>query len=410
MRDSKVKVVVFLGDGMADGPLDELGGKTPLESASTPAMDSIAAEGASGTFLSLPDGFPTSSDVANLSVLGFDLPSCYPGRGPLEAVARGVEIGSADIAWRCNLAYVADGRLIDYASGHLDDSLASEIVAELAREFGGEDVSFHHGVSYRGILVLHGGGFSKNIGYHKPDSSQGISLSEIGLYPLDPGDVAAVRTVEFLERLKSDSLEFLSGHPLTRGLDNPSNMIWPWSPGGKPKLPAFESLYGLRGAVVTAVDVIAGIAKCAGMEVLEVPGATGFVDTNYEGKARAAIKAVENFDFVYLHVEAMDECSHMGDLDLKISAIEDFDSRIVAPVLNALDGENAVFAVLPDHPVPVKLRKHTRTPVPVAVAGPGVERDAVERYSEVLSLSGGLGAMRGGGLMDLLTKTGSCSR
>jgi len=389
---------------MADEPLEELGGKTPLEVASTPAMDRIAAEGASGTFLSLPDGFPTSSDVANLSVLGFDLASCYPGRGPLEAVAKGVEIADGDVAWRCNLVHVSDGKLIDYSSGHIEDSRAAEIVDALNAEFGGGEMDFHHGVSYRGVLLLHGGAFSKEVGYHKPDSSQDMPLDGLRLYPLDASDAAAARTAEFLEELKKKSFEFLSGHPLTKGLENPPNMVWPWSPGGKPNLPSFESLYGMRGAVVTAVDVIAGIAKCAGMDVLDVPGATGFIDTNYEGKARAAVSAVGDRDFVYLHVEAMDECSHMGDLDLKISAIEDFDSRIVAPVLDALEGEDAVFAVLPDHPVPIRLREHTRTPVPVAAMGPGIEPDAVSAYSEALARGGALGAMRGRDLMDFLTR------
>ncbi len=398
------KVVVFLGDGMADEPLVELDGATPLEAASTPAMDSIAAAGASGTLLTLPDGFPTSSDVANLSVLGFDLEKHYPGRGPLEAVARGVDLGPDDIAWRCNLVHVDDGRLMDYSAGHLEDTVARAVIDALQSEFGGSSVSFHHGVSYRNILVTSGPEFSKDVNYHKPDSSQGMTLEETATTPIPESDPAAERTAAFIEDLKRRSLHFLDGHPLLNGIHNPPNMIWPWSPGAKPALPSFEKTRGMKGAVITAVDVIAGIAACADMAVIDVPGATGFVDTNYEGKAQAAIKAVSEYDFVYLHVEAMDECSHMGDMELKISAIEDFDSKIVAPVLDAVSSRgNVVFAVLPDHPAPVALRKHTRTPVPVAVAGKGVVSDSVSVYSErEAATRGALGAMEKDDFISLL--------
>ena len=388
---------------MADEPLNALGGATPLEAAATPAMDSIAAAGASGTLLTLPNGFPTSSDVANLSVLGFNLREYYPGRGPLEAVARGVELGPDDIAWRCNLVHVSDGRLVDYSAGHIDDDTAKAVIKALQDELGDSQVSLHHGVSYRNILVTSGPEFSKNVDCHKPDSSQGMRLEEIASAPLSENDIDAVKTAAFIEDLKKRSLSFLDGHPLMRGLDNPPNMIWPWSPGSKPALPSFEESRGMKGAVITAVDVIAGIATSAGMSIIEVPGATGFVDTNYDGKAKAAIDAIDEFDLVYLHVEAMDECSHMGDVELKISAIEDFDSKIVAPVLDALASRtDVVFAVLPDHPAPVALRKHTRTPVPVAVAGMGIAKDSVTAYSEKLAEKGALGAMENGDLIALL--------
>lgn len=389
------KALVFLGDGMADEPLPELGGRTPLEAVDTPFMDSIAAKGASGTFLSLPDGFPTSSDVANMSVLGYDLASCYPGRGPIEAASQGIRLADGDVAWRCNLVTVIDGVLKDYSAGHIDKESSAVLIRELQSKLGGEKVSFHQGVSYRNLLVLHGAEFSDNVEYFKPDSSQDEPVSKLRLKPRDSSKEAAF-TVAFLEKLMAEAERILSAHPLNKGRENPANWIWPWSPGRRPHFEPFSQKYaGRRGAVISAVDVILGIAKCAGMDVVNVPGATGFIDTNYEGKAEAAVKALEDHDFVYLHVEAIDECGHLGDLDLKMRAVSDFENRIVAPVMRALDGKPVTFALLPDHPVPIKLRKHTRTPVPVALCGPHIKPDQLKSYSERAALDGSLGLMKG---------------
>jgi len=391
------KAIVFLADGMADSPLEELGGATPLEYAHTPAMDSIARNGAGGSFLTLPEGLPTSSDVANMSVMGFHPEVNYPGRGPIEAVSQGIELGPDDVAWRCNLVYASgDGVLRDYSAGHIDNERSRALIQALQERFGSDEVSFHPGVSYRNLLILHGKRFSAKINYFKPDSSQDIPVEELRLQAADDSPEAA-DTVEFLRRLEDEAAEFLAAHPLNAGVKSPANRIWPWSPGRRPALPAFSALYsGRKGAIISAVDVIKGIGKCTGMEVIEVPGATGFLDTNYAGKAAAAIKAIRDFDFVYLHLEAIDECSHIGDLKLKLRAIEEFDSRIVAPVLSALSGEkNVNFAVLPDHPVPIKLRKHTTTPVPVAMCGPSFSPDSITRFSETDAPHGSLGAMKG---------------
>lgn len=388
------KSILFLADGMADEPLPELGGKTPLEAVDTPWMDRIAQGGVSGAFLSLPSGFPTSSDVANLSVLGYDLASCYPGRGPLEAAAQGIVLGEHDIAWRCNLVHAADGVLLDYSAGHVGSDASAELMAALQAELGGPKVSFHAGVSYRNLLILHGREFSSQVRFRKPDSSQGRPLSELALVPADDSPEAA-HTVAFLRNLEERAAALLAKHPRNRGAEAPANRIWPWSPGRQPRLQSFQEKYGRRGAVISAVDVIFGIAACAGMSVIKVPGATGFVDTNYEGKAAAAIRALDSHDFVFLHVEAIDECGHMGDLALKMQAIRDFDARIVGPVMQALAGRDCAFAVLPDHPVPVKLRKHTRTPVPVAMCGPHLAADAIQRYSEQLAPGGALGHLHG---------------
>lgn len=394
------KAIIFLADGMADEPLPELGGKTPLEAANTPAMDSIAREGVNGTFLTLPEGLPTSSDVANMSVLGFYPERNYPGRGPIEAVSQGIELGPDDVAFRCNLVYVSsDGVLRDYSAGHIDNETAAQLMHDLQEQFGNSDVTFHSGVSYRNLLVLHGKRFSDRIHYFKPDSSQDMPVAELKLSAADDSPEAAY-TVEFLDRLGQLCAAFLAAHPLNRGRKAPANWIWPWSPGRRPRLEPFSVCYdGRRGAVISAVDVIKGIGKSSGMEVIEVPGATGFLDTNYAGKVAAALEAIQRNDLVYVHVEAIDECSHLGDLKLKMQAIEDFDSKIVAPVLAALKGMGITFAVLPDHPVPIKLRKHTTTPVPLAIAGPGIEPDQVQSFSETLAPTGSLGFLRGNELV-----------
>ena len=393
--DYRGKAVVFLADGMADEPVSELNGKTPLQAVPTPWMDTIAKRGASGTFLSLPDGFPTSSDAANMSVLGYSLAQFYPGRGPIEAVAQGIELAPDDIAWRCNLVNVRDGILKDYSSGHIENEVSAQLMAALQKRFGSEDVTFYPGVSYRNLLILHGKKFSANIDYHKPDSSQDEPVSELGLTALDNSPEAAY-TVQFLTELQKASFDFLSAHPLNQGRAVPANMIWPWSPGRKPHFVSFSEKYaGKKGAVISAVDVIIGIAQCAGMDVIRVPGATGFIDTNYEGKAQAAIEALKDHDLVYLHLEAIDECSHLGDLNLKKQAIAEFENRIVAPVMKAFEGKGVTFAVLPDHPVPLHLRKHTRTPVPVAICGDHISPDAVQAYSEADAPKGSLGFMNG---------------
>ena len=397
------KAVVFLADGMADEPLTELGGKTPLEAASTPAMDEIAREGVNGTFLTLPEGLPTSSDVANMSVLGFYPERNYPGRGPIEAVSQEIPLGPDDVAFRCNLVYVSsDGVLRDYSAGHIDNAVSSRLIAALQEKFGNDEVTFHPGVSYRNLLVLHGKKFSDKVNYFKPDSSQDLPLSELQPSPADDSPEAAY-TVKFLKALDESTAAFLADHPLNYGKAAPVNRIWPWSPGRRPNLAPFSELYsGRRGAIISAVDVIKGIGKCSKMTVIDVPGATGFIDTNYQGKVDAALAALKDHDLVYVHVEAIDECSHLGDLKLKLKAIEDFDSKIVAPIRAALKNQPINFAVLPDHPVPIKLRKHTRTPVPLAICGPDFQPDSVQSFSERLAPTGSLGLLRGNALIHSL--------
>lgn len=393
MKSLKGKAIVFLADGMADEPIAELGGKTPLEAVATPFMDSIAKNGASGTFLTLPEGFPTSSDAANMSVLGYELASYYPGRGPIEAASQEIELAPDDIAWRCNLVTVKDGILKDYSAGHISRDRADALMSALAERFNSDKVTFHSGVSYRNLLILHGKEFSADVDYFKPDSSQDMPVSELRLKAKTP---EAQNTVDFIEKLMAEAAEFLAQHPLNRNVASPANWIWPWSPGHKPSFPGFSGKYdGRTAAVITAVDVIAGIAKCAGMDVIPVEGATGYLDTNYTGKAEAAIRAIEDHDFVYVHLEAIDECSHEGNLSHKMQAISDFENKIVKPVMTALAGRDVTFAILPDHPVPLRLRAHTRTPVPVAICGPHIVADSIQAYSEKEAPNGSLGFMHG---------------
>jgi 2,3-bisphosphoglycerate-independent phosphoglycerate mutase len=385
------KTILFLGDGMADEPLAELGGRTPLQAAVKPAMDRIAREGRSGTLLTLPEGYPTSSDVANMSVLGCDLARELCGRGPLEAASQGIALGPRDVCFRVNLVSVdADGILRDFSGGHIDQAAAAATIALLNRELADDRLRFHSGVSYRNLLVLRGAEFNARVACDKPDDNHGNPVAEHLPRALDPSGEA---TAALLRALMARAAALLRG----RG----ANAIWPWSGGQAGALHRLDLRYGLRAAVISAVDVINGLGCCLGMEVIRVPGATGYIDTNFEGKADAAIAAIRDHDFVYVHVEAMDEVSHAQDLRLKLRAIEDFDRRLVARVMAAADPDTT-FVVLPDHPVPLRTGRHSRTPVPVAIRRPGWSPDGVACYDEIACLAGSLGALRGAGLMDLL--------
>jgi 2,3-bisphosphoglycerate-independent phosphoglycerate mutase len=396
------KTIIFLGDGMADEPIASLGDKTPLQAANTPAMDSIARAGQSGTLLTLPEGFPTSSDVANMSVLGCDLPTEFCGRGPLEAAGRGIPLAPGDIAFRLNLTTVTDGILTDFSGGHIAQDDAEVLIEALATELGSDTVRFYPGVSYRNLLVISGETASADIKTDKPDDNQGNLVAEHLPKVTSPEGEA---TANLLNDLIVKAGPLLANHPInqkavTEGRD-PANAIWPWSGGSAGALKTLSDKYGISSAVISAVDVINGLGRCLGMDVINVPGATGYIDTNYEGKADAAIEALKTHDFVYVHVEAVDEVSHAQDLELKLKAIEDFDTRVVGRVLAAI-GPDITTVVLPDHPVPISLGKHTRIPVPVSVNCPGVEPDAVQTFDEIACPTGTIGAIANGDLMALL--------
>lgn len=388
------KTVLFLGDGMADEPLAELGGLTPLQAADTPNMDAIARTGRSGTMLTLPAGFPTSSDVANMSVLGCDLATELCGRGPLEAASQGIRLGPDDIAFRMNLVTVdKEGILRDFSGGHIAQAQAVEAIRLLNEQLGTDSIRFHPGVSYRNLLILSGPQYSSEISYDKPDDNHGQAVAK---HLPRTKSAEGQHTAAVLRDLIARAAEVLKGRE--------ANGIWPWSGGKAGAIHNICQRYGIKAAVISAVDVINGLGSCLGMDVIKVPGATGYIDTNYEGKADAVVKALEDgYAFVYVHVEAIDEVSHAQDLKLKLKAIEDFDKRLVGRVMKAV-GTEVAYCVLPDHPVPLALGKHTRTPVPVAISQPGVPPDSVRTFDEAAAPQGALGYLKGSALMDLLLK------
>jgi 2,3-bisphosphoglycerate-independent phosphoglycerate mutase len=357
--------------------------------------------------VTLPSAFPTSSDVANMSVLGWDLASSYTGRGAIESYGLGVPLDAETVAFRMNIITTKGDLLEDYSAGHISEPEAAEIVDFLAAKLGTAEVEIRKGVSYRHILYLHGKRFSPAVDYDKPDSSHGMEWSKILPRARTP---EAEATAALLRELMMKSRELLADHSVNRRRiekgENPANMIWPWSGGCKPDMPSFEQLYGKKGSIISAVDVILGLGLLGKMESLRPEGATGWIDTNYENKARAAVDMLRRNDFVYLHVEAVDECGHLGDLANKIKAIEDVDGRLAKTFLDEykkVHHDDLRVMVLPDHPVPVKLRKHTRDPVPFMVSGAGVTKDpSLNRYTEKSCARGRYQGLSGRQLMDLL--------
>lgn len=393
------KTIIFIGDGMADEPIRSLDNKTPLQVAKTPAMDSIARNGCCGTLLTLPEGFPTSSDVANMSVLGCDLPTEFCGRGPLEAAGQNISIGPQDIVFRLNLTTVVDGILTDFAGGHLSQQDAKTLISALNQKLADEHIRFFPGVSYRNLLVLSGDSFSPDVKTEKPDDNQGNPVAQ---HQPQATSTAGQSTAARLNSLISNATDILTNHPINKNAiaqgRPPANSIWP-NGGGQPKpIRTLYDRYKIKSAVISAVDVINGIGQFLGMDIIQVPGTTGYIDSNFEGKADAAIKALQTHDLVYLHVEAIDDVSHAQNLDLKIKTIEEFDSRVVARVLNAIDSE-VTTVILPDHPVPVSTGKHTRTPVPLAINKPHTTSDNIQFFDELSCPKGALGAMKNRDMM-----------
>lgn len=362
-----MKYLVLLGDGMADEPLDELDGKTPLDYAQTPNMDRLASEGELGLAETVPQGYHPGSDVANLTVFGYNPADCYSGRSPLEAASMHVELGPNDVAFRLNLVDIIHhyGKLYmaDFAAGHISTEEATQIINSLQAELGGDDFEFYPGVSYRHLLVWRNG--KDQMTFVPPHDIIDQSIED----KLPKGDGA-----DELLNLMNSAQMLLNDHPvnLKRRSEGktPASSIWLWGHGKAPNMETYQQKFGLSGAVISAVDLIKGIGIYAGLEVINVPGATGFIDTNYKGKAEAAIEALQRHDFVYVHVEAPDEAGHAGDLNEKIKAIELFDEQVVGTILEQGDrlGEYRIL-LMPDHPTPVKLRTHTQDPVPYVLYG-----------------------------------------
>jgi 2,3-bisphosphoglycerate-independent phosphoglycerate mutase len=370
-----MKYIVILGDGMADEPLVQLGGKTPLEYAKTPNMDRMAKNGACGMLRTIPDDFEAGSDIANMSILGYAPQKYYTGRGPLEALSMGIELASDDVAYRCNLVTVQNGIMADFSAGHISSAQGSSLFDSLQQEI--PEVLFRAGVSYRNLLVVHRGN---------------------GSVTTPPHDIVGKKTADFLPkggdadlllRCIEKSRTVFADHPVNiariKSGKPPATSIWPWSGGHKPLFPRFEEKYGKKGGMISAVDLLNGIARCAGMEIITVPGATGYLDTDYAAKGRYALDAIRHLDFLYLHIEAPDEAGHLGSVEEKVRAIERVDG-VAGMILDEFDG---VLAVLPDHPTPICVRTHTRDPVPFVILGKG--KDATEHFSEREARTGRFG-------------------
>ena len=381
-----MKYIIILGDGMADEPLAELGGRTPLEYADTPNMDMIAREGRCGMLRTVPDGFEPGSDVANLSILGYDPRTSYTGRGPLEAASMGVTLHEGEMAYRCNLVAIRDGLMEDFNAGHISSDEGAGLLRDLDARLG--DIRVYPGVGYRNLMVIPR---ARGAATTPPHDIVGQPIAEF----LPRGDDADL-LLDCMERAR----EVFARHPVNRRrLDEgkaPATDIWPWSGGKKPSLTPFYEKYGLAGGVISAVDLLNGIAHLAGMEVIHVPGVTGFLDTDYEAKARYAVDALDRLDFVYMHVEAPDEAGHMGSVEEKVRAIERLDEAVGI----VLDRPDTVIAVLPDHPTPIRCKTHTMDPVPFAVLGKG--KDGVSAFSEREAAGGSFGLVQAPEFLSLL--------
>lgn len=390
-----MKHIIILGDGMADEPIEALGGKTPLQYAHTPYMDKLANMGVTGRMKTVEEGFHPGSEVANMAVLGYDLPTVYEGRGVLEAASIGVDLQPDEMAMRCNLICVEGDILKNHSAGHISTEEADKLIGFLNEKLGSEQVKFYTGVSYRHLLVIKGG--DKRLDCTPPH--------DVPLHPFRPLLVKAEvpeaeGTADLLNRLILQSQAILKDHPVNQcriaaGKD-PANSIWPWSPGYRPAMKTMQEMYGFqKGAVISAVDLIRGIGVYAGLEVIHVEGATGLYDTNYEGKAEAALEALKTNDFVYLHVEASDEAGHEGDPALKVKTIENLDNRLVRIIYETLQtwDEPVAIAILPDHPTPCAIRTHTGDPVPFLIYKPGHTPDAVDRFDEFSVLKGQYGLL-----------------
>ncbi|MBF0649000.1 cofactor-independent phosphoglycerate mutase [Dysgonomonas sp. GY75] len=399
-----MKTIIILADGAADEPIAALGNKTPLQVAKKPYIDMLAAKGKSGELDTIPPGFKPGSEIANLSVLGYDVPKVFEGRGSLEAASMGVDILPGEMAMRCNLICIEDGKIKNHSAGHISNEEAAELIHFLDKELNDGKVSFYPGVSYRHLLKLEGG--NKNLDCTAPHDVTGTPFRDVLIKPETP---EAKESADYLNQLILKSQELLKDHPVNKkriaeGKD-PANSIWPWSPGYRPQMQTLQELFGIKsGSVISAVDLIMGIGVYAGLKLIHVKGATGLWNTNYEGKAQAAIEALKNDDFVYLHIEASDEAGHEGDYELKTRTIEFLDSRVVKPIYEATKGwdEPVTIAILPDHPTPCAIKTHTNKPIPFLIYRSNGEADDVQLYDEFESPKGAYGLIKGKEFMETL--------
>ena len=399
-----MKTIIILADGAADEPIAALGNKTPLQVAKKPYIDMLAAKGKNGELDTIPPGFKPGSEIANLSVLGYDVPKVFEGRGSLEAASMGIDILPGEMAMRCNLICIEDGKIKNHSAGHISSEEAAILIQFLDEKLNDGKVSFYPGVSYRHLLKLKGG--NKNIDCTAPHDVMGTPFRDVLIKAEIP---EAKETAGYLNNLIFKSQELLKDHPvnlrrIAEGKD-PANSIWPWSPGYRPQMQTLQELYGIKsGSVISAVDLIMGIGVYAGLKQIHVEGATGLYDTNYEGKAQAAIEALEKDDFVYLHIEASDEAGHEGDYELKIKTIEYLDNRVVKHIYEATKDwdEPVTIAILPDHPTPCAIKTHTNKPIPFLIYRSNGQSDDVQIYDEFESPKGAYGLIKGKDFMEIL--------
>ncbi len=400
-----MKHIIILGDGMADHPVSTLGNKTVLQYASTPYMDMLAREGRTGRLQTIPKGFLPGSEVANTAILGYDLNEVYEGRGPLEAASIGYEMQPEDMAIRCNIVCLEDGKIKNHHGGHLTTKEGDVLIKYLNDKLGNENIRFITGIQYRHLLIIKNG--NKHLvcapPHDYPDKAWRPLLvkPEEGYTCQNDGRMTAQETADLINDLILKSQELLAEHPFNKEraaqhIDQ-ANSIWPWSGGYRPNMMTLSQYFPAvkSGAVISAVDLIRGIGHYAGLRIINVEGATGLADTNYEGKAKAAVDALRDDDFVFLHVEASDEAGHDGDVQLKLKTVEYLDQRIVKPVYEEVSKweEPVCIAVLPDHPTPVEIRTHMDEPVPFLIWYPGIVADEVQDYNEMSCINGSYGLL-----------------
>ncbi len=398
------KYVILVGDGMADLPLESLGGKTPLEYARTPRMDALAREGILGLARTVPGGMPPGSDIANLSLMGYDPRVAFSGRAPLEALNMGIDLGPKDLAIRCNMVEIRDGVMHDFSAGHISSEFSALVMRELSASLAIPGIEYHPGVSYRNILVWRNYPHEGMPDTTPPHDIHGLPAAD----HLPRGDGS-----DMLRRIMADSADIIAASPAVAGargrLAGSPTSVWLWGCGRKPAMETLESRFGLRGRTISAVDLIHGIGRAAGLSPVHVPGATGYLDTDYAGKARALLEALPDVNFILLHVEAPDESGHEGNLEHKLKAIEDFDEKIVGPVMDGLSAyPDYALMVLPDHPTPLALRTHTDDPVPFCLysssgwKGTPFESMRGRAFSEAAAAATGLFVPEGHRLIELM--------
>lgn len=397
-----MKYIIIVPDGMADYPVEELDNKTPLEVAHTTNMDYMAQNGMSALVRTIPEGMAPGSDIGNMSILGYDPKTYHTGRAPLEAANQGIELKNNEVAIRCNLVTIVDNKMMDYSAGHISTKEADIFIKSLNKKLGGKTLKFYTGKSYRHLLIL------------KTDNPKEI----LKIKTTPPHDILGKNIADFipngkgadlLNDLMTRSVEVFTNHEVNQvRLDlkeNPATMIWLWGQGEKPNFPSFKEKYGLQGGIISAVDLVNGIGRLAGLEIIDVPGITGYYDTNYLGKAEYALKSLKKNDFVYIHIEAPDEAGHNGDIKAKINAIERIDKDIIGTILNHYERHDDVrILVLPDHPTPVKLRSHTNDPVGFVMYGKGINPDGGNAFNESTAKEKGIQFENGEDLINYFIK------